>query len=511
MTYSVRSLAGFVFAVALAACTNQTLPASGNSDVAPSVLALSTYSASVGTLVEVYGENFPTNGDELFLVFDGTFVEESGARETVNAEFPLRVVDAGTARWTSFGPYTMPLARNGSATGVFEGSLSARSRSPNGSTLASRQATPVSFEVRPSLVVHEFQPLTASCADPVTRVLGGVPYRVRVEAIGFQPASFTYSLSFPTIDEEPIVYRHAATGRFDSIGDSRELVFPMVPSNYPTYAAVLSIEARDASGASVQSLFAIEAHRPLEVFYNGNVDIAEILAPAPVSGCIPGGSNGREASYNESTTETRSRSYAVSWNQSWLQSHSVSSSTGTTIGVSENNAVAFGTTNGTSFNWSVGTEVSAGIEIPSAIEVGAKVSMSTGGEVSQSNSTTTSRDQGVNVSTTSTDAEDVTNSTSQGASQDFAWDVSSSNYIGRDFSGTVIAGTYGVFYRQTMRLVRRAALVTYNLCGNAKVVGDVDIEDWAWSPDLALGESCPPLPESNLPRAQCLIPPCLTQ
>ncbi len=70
----------------------------------------------------------------------------------------------------------------------------------------------------------------------------------------------------------------------------------------------------------------------------------------------------------------------------------------------------------------------------------------------------------------------------------------------------VWAGQYGVWYRQTTRLVRQADLVAYDLCGNAAKVGTMSLDDWAWAPDLALGSSCPP--PSNLPPAECRISPC---
>ncbi|NIS28792.1 MAG: hypothetical protein GWO04_02010, partial [Actinobacteria bacterium] len=66
------------------------------------------------------------------------------------------------------------------------------------------------------------------------------------------------------------------------------------------------------------STFAIGVHRPLEFFYNGNVTVAEVMAAVPVSACIPGGINGRDATYNESMSETRDRSYSLNWNETWL-------------------------------------------------------------------------------------------------------------------------------------------------------------------------------------------------
>jgi len=70
----------------------------------------------------------------------------------------------------------------------------------------------------------------------------------------------------------------------------------------------------------------------------------------------------------------------------------------------------------------------------------------------------------------------------------------------------VWATQYGVWYRQTMRLVRTGTVVVYDLCGNSSDAGQVSVDDWRWAPDLAVGESCPP--PSNLPQAACRIEPC---
>jgi hypothetical protein len=72
--------------------------------------------------------------------------------------------------------------------------------------------------------------------------------------------------------------------------------------------------------------------------------------------------------------------------------------------------------------------------------------------------------------------------------------------------GHVYAGQFGVWYRQTSRLVRRGTVIAYDLCGNGSPVGVVTIDDWTWAPDLAIANTCPP--PSNLPVASCRIQPC---
>lgn len=477
------------------------------------VAALSTYEAGVGTLVEVYGSDFPDReiGDTK-LWFRGTFIADDGTRHTIDEEFDTRRVDPGTLRWTTFGPYRVPFGP-GNQIGTFDGTVAARIHMKDGTIVDDRQPTPITFTVHPSILVHELQPVTASCGGPVTRALGGAPYRLRVEAVGFEPATFTYALAAPTVpDQEPIIVRHVATGRFDTVGERNDFTFPFVPNGELSYGAILNVEASDATGRTFQTSFAIGVHRPLEVYYNGNVEIGELMAPAPVSGCIPGGEAGRAADYVESESETRTRGYNVSWNESWLNTHTTSESSSVTV--SETNGVGFSTTDHQTFRWELGTEVGyevgGNIGLSELISVGVKghvnVRGSIGGERGHSETSSVNRTEGISRSETTTETDSV--SMGGGESEGFSWSVSSSETISRGFGGHVIAGTYGVFYRQTLRLLRRAALVTYNQCGAPQVVGEVDFTDWTWSPDLALGEQCPPLPRSNLPEAQCIISPC---
>lgn len=100
--------------------------------------------------------------------------------------------------------------------------------------------------------------------------------------------------------------------------------------------------------------------------------------------------------------------------------------------------------------------------------------------------------QGVSESLGTTETEILTVSTTESESlRTSAW---------------VWAGQYGMWYRQAVRLVRIGSVVAYDLCGNGTEVGTVQLEDWAWAPDLAIGEMCPP--PSNLPAAECRVPPC---
>jgi hypothetical protein len=97
---------------------------------------------------------------------------------------------------------------------------------------------------------------------------------------------------------------------------------------------------------------------------------------------------------------------------------------------------------------------------------------------------------------------------SQGTS-DF-WTISSSDTTIMQFQGMILPGEFGAFYRQTTRIAVHGMIVAYNLCGAPTVVADATFHDFIWSVDLAQGDTCPPLPESDLPEPQCFMAPCQT-
>jgi hypothetical protein len=86
---------------------------------------------------------------------------------------------------------------------------------------------------------------------------------------------------------------------------------------------------------------------------------------------------------------------------------------------------------------------------------------------------------------------------------------SESKTVSRGFSGFIPRGRFGIFYRQTTRWIRRAEVISYDLCGIANHMGELQFNEWDWAPDLAIGESCDELPPpSSMPVARCLISPC---
>jgi hypothetical protein len=82
--------------------------------------------------------------------------------------------------------------------------------------------------------------------------------------------------------------------------------------------------------------------------------------------------------------------------------------------------------------------------------------------------------------------------------------VTSGSSTNLGIAGRVQPGQFGVFYRQTQKLLRIGEIEQLDICGARRVVGEARVTDWSWAPDLAItvNGQCPPAPASNLPSAQ---------
>ncbi len=89
------------------------------------------------------------------------------------------------------------------------------------------------------------------------------------------------------------------------------------------------------------------------------------------------------------------------------------------------------------------------------------------------------------------------------------WQSSSSDQTVQAFTGFIPRSKVGIFYRQTTRWVRRAEVRSYDQCGLAEHLGELQFNEWTWAPDLAIGDSCDSQPPpTNLESAACFIEPC---
>jgi hypothetical protein len=638
-----------------AACgPSEGKPPAPQDPTAPTVIALSTYSASLGTPVNVYirGLPGPTQG-KVQLHFVGGYHRSDGKNEPVDLVGDTSRIDGATLRWTAFGPFANPFDADPAdpATGVFEGSIAARTIRTDGTIVEDpKAALHVVFAVAPSIVIEDFQPTSASCAQPAGRAFAGFHYRLKARAVGFTPSSFVYTLRTPSVvasmdaggsgpvlqfqagaDGSPtwsdIQVTHAAHGVEDAIAGSEAFLLPPLPQGATGYSLLLTVESTGSQGETVATTLVMYTQNPISFFYDGRYQLAELYPAIPVSSCMPGGPQGRVVTYSDQNTQTVQRTLTLTLSQSFLNSvtHSVtgtlqntwstadgksyarsttdtsgwatSTTTGTsntqsssntsgtsstdTNGSMSSNAFTFtgsgsqttGVAGGISWSNEANGEMSAGDtftyaanpenvgftnaftgsdgtgyandsggnESSSMSTTGGWSAASTGTSGSNSSSANTSSNSTTNGSSVTTSVADSNQASGSTASTDSigatqvdtvgggsstatsngssasegtmnasadGWSVSSAETIGTGFSGLVVAGTYGTFYRQMARYTREAFLLEYDKCGTAQVIGEATLQDYTWAPDLAQAATCPPMPATNFPPPQCYLPPC---
>ena len=179
--------------------------------------------------------------------------------------------------------------------------------------------------------------------------------------------------------------------------------------------------------------------------------------------------------------------------------------TGSTTGVSTetNTQRGYSTSGSTNESRSFGSSTSEG----------RSQSINNSYALSRSRSSSVSEDSALESSRTWNLSEGVSDSEVVSESEQVAYDSTISNSsqesVTQSFSAFIPRGQMGIFYRQTTRWVRRAEVRSFNLCGVAQHVGELQFNEYTWAPDLAVAPSCedkPPAPA--LPEAACYIPPC---
>ncbi len=501
----------------MAACVGDI---GGEEMEAPVMLALSTDKITLGQPIDFIGGNFAntTKSGHSEVRFKGTFTSTAGKNYAVDQRIRTRWADGNRIIWPFVGPYMNPFTgKDGDQTGEFKGSVTAINvvEVEGAKEEVESSPMPTTLAFGPSLIVRDFQPLDAQCDEPAKRLLGGFKYKISVEAVGFTPVNFTYIIAGENKTQPPRVYRQLATGTTDSFGSDGKLAFAPVLDTEPFYLVGFGVRALGTDGIERSMELVLGVHRPIEYIDSGEVMIAQIEPAKPDSGCLSGGeTNGSTVSYTESTSETRTRTLGLNWDESWLQS--VSNNTGGSR--TTTNSVSMSATHtemeSWSFGWNAGVAVEAGgkVGLPLVAEGSLKTTVSGGIRGDHTWGYSDSRSVGADHSESDTESWATTSTASHNVSSggsDF-WAVSSSTSKSLAFTGLVLPGRFGVFYRQVTRTAIPGKIVSYNLCGNAEVVAEVQFFDYLWSLELAQGETCSPLPKSNLPEAQCLISPCGT-
>lgn len=489
----------------------------------PQIDALSAYQASVGEPLRFMGSGFI--GEEegyTEVTFRGTY-NHDGIDEPVNFSVEVGRDDENTVTWDRFGPYQIPFTRSGNKIGTFQGEVFATNFTHDGQERRqTEEFHSVDFEVRPSLVVRDLtafgDTFSSDCNFVGTRVVNFVPYRMGVEAVGFEAEEFVYTVSSGLLDQGefptdgPTTFNHGAGSSLDALGEIESLRFAEVPMGVPVYRSSISVDAISTSGEHFEQFLMLTVHEPLFVRYRGGVEVAEIYEPTPVSSCMHGGPNGADVTYGESVSETKtissSQTLTAGWTSSYTQQHSESYGEG---GV-EANTIGFSTSDQSHWNFNVHGEGMIGAEGGFGPFAKAKASVTIGGGTDWGSSHTDTRQGQQSWSQTTNYSESVSrteqNQESITEAMTRTQTTSETHTTLLNYNRYLLPNQFGVFYRQTTRMVRRAEVVAMDLCGNETIIGEFVMNDYTWAPDLAMGPECPPFPVSVLPIAECLIPPC---
>jgi hypothetical protein len=425
--------------------------------VAPTVLR-------AGDEVTVFGMGFADKAiGETRLTFDGIYQTTSGQMKQVKLEVVPTYKNQGVVTWT-FGP-NIPFGEDD--TGSFRGVLRARNVGIDGQTKDGIQAIGVELQVLPSILIRQLRPTNAGCSVGATDTIEDTPVVVEIKTVGLKSGSqvaplryiytflkenFQFNGTFSNalaLDPESLfpkkgpvsviddvhngttstlgsaprnvyVYKGGYTPGMASMPTAMDNLFGLthlttaaIPETANSIDALMNVVAIDSTGQQATRSIPLRIWTPIEVDYTGLFKTVQSFDPVPVSGCIPGGDIGRDVTYSESTSETRTRTFTFS------------------------------------------AKLSGGFDIK-VVRLNAEFGM------------------------------------------DVQAQVSSSSSKDLQISGKILPREFGVFYRQTLQLERRAKLVSHDGCGNTQGLGEVIVTDWVWSPDLAKGQMCPPLPKSNL-------------
>jgi hypothetical protein len=193
---------------------------------------------------------------------------------------------------------------------------------------------PISIEVEPSILITKLEPVvdydvatgikTAECGSPALRALGGLPYVLEVEAMGFVPKYFIYEISNINGSLEWTSFTHEASGSVDRLGDpawhaNEIFVFNQLTDADEFSIASIRVTAVDENDNHYETAMPINVVRPIHFHYDGNRQIAEYYEPEMVHGPIVG-SIGTTITYAENHTESRQKAVSMALNKSFSQS-----------------------------------------------------------------------------------------------------------------------------------------------------------------------------------------------
>jgi hypothetical protein len=427
-----------------------------------------------GDQLTIFGANFADQQlGETRLTFEGVYQTSAGRMKQVNLEVVPTFNNQGVLTW-QFGP-NIPFTSE-EDTGAFRGILKARNVGRDGQVKEATQALGVELQVLPSILIRQLRPASQSCGVGTSEVTDNTKIVMELKAIGLKSGTSIAPLRFGyTFMKESFQFNGYLSSK---LGLDPEELFPQTgpvsivdevkngtistlgagaPRN--VYVQKGTLSAGMIGATSVENLFAL-------------TDL--ITAP------LPDAQNSRKATLNvvavDSTGQEARRSIQLTvWAPVEVRYDGGSEVVRTFDPVPVSGCIAGGP---------IGTDVT----------------------YTESSSETRQRGFNVNSKVGASVEPSVFGVSIGRLNAEFGFDVqssvSSSTATSLAITAKILPREFAVFYRQTIQLERRARLIGHGVCGGTQDLGEVVVTDWTWSPDLAKGSACPPLPPSNLPKGQ---------
>ena len=188
--------------------------------------------------------------------------------------------------------------------------------------------------IEPSIQIN-YLCASKDCISNTGNIVEGIVNKLKITSINTSFNKIVYKITGPG---EEVLTKEI---NFDSYTNFDETQFSMhnVPVEYSSYYGIIQIQIFKDSIMTAETIYPVRVVRPLEIKHYGKYELAEVLDPVPVTGCIPG-SLGTRVNYSESVSETRQNNVTISLSKSWSNSISnnidYGSSTGISISETEN-------------------------------------------------------------------------------------------------------------------------------------------------------------------------------
>lgn len=330
---------------------NQPAPATSWSNRAPALRMATPGTLVVGETLDALGKDFidPARG-RVLLRFRGSYRTTTGASQQVSFSTEAQALNSGRLAWRLWPDIVFD--SRGDQPGTFTGTVTAINREPDGTGMESTEL-PLTLVIGASIIPRKVQPELSTCKPLTSTTLERTSMELAVEAVGLgeghQSAPLSFSWWLPAA-QWSVSFEHQGkavspaggtvqiidavrSGALSEITTSTTRTYHLeaggvqypnariihlrtaqVPADRVRQTAYIVVEAQNHQGHKTRLMIHLELRRKADLIYLGKTKIKQRYTAMRVTGCIPGGDQGRDVVYAEDKSETRARSLSVSYN-----------------------------------------------------------------------------------------------------------------------------------------------------------------------------------------------------